>query len=618
MSKDHSSAKPAEPETHKHHEDDVIVVPKGSNRSRFLLTALLAVLVLTTFTVSGEVVDVLTGRNRAASAYMSWKRPDGTVEKISQSDFFLLKQAMTKTMGLLSGGRSQNDHDDAATAQHILADHLAQEAGVAVTNEEVAKIILQVFGTADTYKRRLADYRMSAKDFEETLRSMMRVRRYEMLVTQGFAQPDPQAIEKAWKEGHQQYSVDTVELTTDTFTADAQGACPTGPDLQAYYDGLSEPEKNTYRRPVEARTSAEFVWFQIDPSLTKTEKLLEKYPRPPTENADEVAKTWYETNKDLLYVKAGLPPGKPREPGDYKPFEEVAEHAKTAGIAYQSMLDWYNDMLVRDATAEKASLYAEGTAMGLAYRLESTLHTMAEWNAASMAFQGKAPILATFEPTAEPQKLLPEVFVDAKGLFIGRQIGKEAGHTPEFAEFQDKVRDTWIKKKKSELAKAKLDLLLEKIPTEPDPLVPDATIHVEVDGEKFKAAATELGLEVKTQDWFDVSQAPPPGENTPFRMFARRSAARHGKTVGTVTAPELSPDQSAAWLARIAGKRDPDPATMTPLDYDSARSMATYEARNDFMKSTFLSDDFLKEQYALDLEIWRRQAEEAGKTGTPK
>ena len=68
-------------------------------------------------------------------------------------------------------------------------------------------------------------------------------------------------------------------------------------------------------------------------------------------------------------------------------------------------------------------------------------------------------------------------------------------------------------------------------------------------------------------------------------------------------------------MARIAGKRDPDPATMTPLEYQSARNMATYEARNDFMKSTFLSDDFLKEQYALDLEIWRRQAEDAG---TPK
>lgn len=610
MSKDKSSANPAAPEIHGQHEDDVIVVPKGSNRSRFLLTALLAVLVLTTFTVSGEVVDALSCQKRSTRAYMSWKRPDGTVEEMSPQDFVLQKQAMTKAMTLLTGGQRQRD-DDAATAQHILADRLAQEAGVAVTNEEMSKIILQVFGTADSYKRRLADMRMSAKDFEKTLRSILRAQRYRTLLAQGFAQPDPDAVLEAWKEAHQEYSIETIELPAESFAAEAEAAAPDAAGLEAWYNGISELEKNYYRRPLEAKTAAEFVWFNIDPVFTESNRLLEKYPRPATENQDDVAKTWYETNKELLYLKDDLQPGKPREPGDFKPFEEVLEHARTAGTAYQSLLDWFNDVRFREEGGNPASLYDEGTAMGLAYRQEPTPRTLAEWDTAGMPFQGKGPVLATFEPTSEVAKLLPEVFVDAKGLFVGRLIGKEASRLPEFPEFQDKVREAWLKMTKYELTKTKLEAFVSKFPEETDPYTATLKIHIEPDGEKFHAAAGELGLEVKTQDWFDASVVPDPTDSTPFRRFVRSTAQRNGKILGAISPPMNSGDSTAAWVSRVAAKRDPDPAAITPLDYEAARSLAAYDARNEFLKNTFNSDEFLKQQYGLDLASWRQAEDES-------
>jgi len=613
MSKDKSSANPAGPEVDQQHGDDVIVVPKGSNRSRFLLTALLAVLVLTTFTVSGEVVDVLSCQQRPTRAYLSWKLPDGTVEEMTPQDFVLQKQAITKATTLVSGGR-QADQDDSATAQLILTDRLAQEAGVAITNEEMSKIILQVFGTADSYKRRLADFRMSAKDFEKTLRSMLRAQRYRMLLAQGFAQPDPEAVLKAWKEAHQEYSIETIELPAEGFAAEAEAAVPDAAGLEAWYNGISDVEKNFYRRPIEAKTAAEFVWFNIDPGFTKSDRLLEKYPRPPTENQDDVARTWYEANKELFYLKPDLPADKPREPDDFKPFEEVQEHARTAGTAYQSLLDWFNDVRFREEGGNPASLYDEGTAMGLAYRQEPTPKTLAEWDAAGMPFKGKAPVLATFEPTSQVQKLLPEVFVDAKGIFVGRLIGKEASRLPEFPEFQDKVREAWLKMTKFELAKAKLEAFAAKFPEEADPNTPTLRIHIEPDGAKFHATASELGLEVKTQDWFDASEALEPGESTPFRRFVRSTAQRYGKTLGTISPPTSSGDSTAAWVSRVAGKRDPDPAAITPLDYEAARSLASYDARREFLKSTFQSNEFLKEQYGLELESWRRAEDE----GAPK
>src|SRR5678815_1125119 len=120
------------------------------------------------------------------------------------------------------------------------------------------------------------------------------------------------------------------------------------------------------------------------------------------------------------------------------------------------------------------------------------------WVAAAMPFQGKAPLFVMFAATAEAGKLLPEVFVDPKGFFIGRLTGKEASRVPEFADYQDKVREGWIKKKKSELAKAKLEALVAKLPAEPDTTNPaGGEVHVEPDDAKFLAAAQELGLEVK-------------------------------------------------------------------------------------------------------------------------
>jgi hypothetical protein len=608
MSKASRSTNPAVPETPAkgEHEGDVIVVPKGSSRARFIMTALLAMLVLTTFTVSGEVIDVLTGRNRAKNAYMTWRRSNGQVEDIKASDFLIIKQNLSKVQALLSGGRTSRDHDDSQTARHILADQLAQEAGIDVTDAEMAKTILAIFGSPDMYKRRLADYRTSALEFEQTLRSMLRVRRYEMLLAQSFTTPDPKDVEKQWKESHQEYSLDTIELPTERFAAEAAAACPAGDELKGWFDGLSETEKSTFRLQLEAKTSAEFSWFLLE-HASSPERLLAKYPRPETENADDVARTWYEANKNLLYRKPGLPPGKTPAADDYLPFDEVKDRARAEGIVNQSMLDWLNGMKLREEKGEKIILQQEGSEMGLAYRQEVTPHTRAEWAGAMMAWSGKGAVESMFDPASGVGKILPDVNVDPKGLFVGRLLDRQESRMPAFEEVRDKVRDGWIKKKKGELALAKLEELRAKFSTGPDPADATSQLSVEADAAKFQGAAQELGLELKAQDWFDATARVKPGSATPFSQFLRRAAGRYGSTVGAIAKPEMSADHATAWLARVAGKRDPDPARMTPLEYQTVTQMASYESRNEFIQNNFLSDEFLKEHYGLELEAWRRE-----------
>jgi len=612
--KTHPEPHPGESEAAaKHaHDDDVIVVPKGSSKTRFLMTALLAGLVLTTFTVSGEVVDVLTGRSKSGGHYMSWKRPDGTTHKLNGGDFLVVKQNLSKAQALMSGGRTSKD-DDAEVARHILADDLAQYAGIHVTDGEVGKMILSVFGSNDVYKQALARYRTSAKEFEHTLRSMLRVRRYQTLLSAGYAVPDPQKIEDKWKESHRERTVEVVELPLERFETEAAAAAPAGDELKAWYEALSEPEKSTYRKQLEAKTSAEFAWFHFEPQGTSTEKLLAAYPRPAGEDADQVARTWYEANKLELYKKPDAAPGTPAADA-VRPFEEVQDRARTEGIAYQSILDWVNDMKTRQQNGDTIVLVEDATRVGFGYRQEPSTHTRAEWSAIGMSWGGQGAIDAMFNPANQVGQFLSDVVVDPKGIYVGRLLAREDSRMQEFDEIQDAVRAGWVKKKKSDLGIAKLEELRAKFSTVPDPADETKTIPVEPDAEKFAAAAKELGLEVQKHEGFDAGAQVKPGV-TPVELFMRRFVNRRKDTAGAIAEPEVSSDKTVAWTARLGESRDPDVSRMTPLEYENEASMASYESRSDFLQANFFSDEALKQRYALDLEFWRKQAESSAPGG---
>jgi len=612
MSKDKHSGPPVDPgPSGKHaHDDDAIVVPKGSSRARFLMTALLAILVLTTFTVSREVVDVFTGGNQARSAYMSWKRPDGSVETISQTDFLIVMQDLARAQSILSGGRSTRDRDDVSTARHIIVDELAKKAGVDVTDEELRQAILPRFGgSAETYRMILERHRTTAREFEATLRSLMRVDRFHSLLAASVATLDPDEVLDRWKETHKEFSIDIVEVETEAFAEAAAAACPSGEELQKWFEALPDPEKSTYRLPIEAKTAAEFAWFNLE-SPGKTERLLEKYPRPEGENPDDVARTWYEVHKAKLFKKTDLPPGQPPSPDDPRPFEEVQETARTEGLANQCILDWLNDMKTREASGEAVNFAVEAASMGLAYRREDSLHGQMEWRTIGMPWSGREPVDAMFAATSEAGKVLPDVIVDPKAILVGRLLQKQVSRTPEFAEIEPKVREGCITKKKGELALAKLEELYAKLPRVSNPDDPATPKVVEPDAEKFRAAAKELGLEVKTQDWFDAGATIKAAEASPLRLFLRQVAPRVAEATGTVSKPELATDKKHAWLARNAATRDPDPAKLTPFDYSTAEQYASFDARQKFYDDNFGSDEFLKKQYGLELEVWRRKEAE--------
>jgi hypothetical protein len=571
------------------------------------MTALLAVLVLTTFTVSREVVDVFTGRNKGRTAYMSWRTPQGKVEEINAGDFMMVKQNLSRVQAILSGGRNSKDFDDVQTAQHILVDELAKSAGVEVTDDELGKLLKPRFGGEEMYTQVLDHYRTTPKEFEDTVKALMRVDRYESLLAETQATPDPAVVVDQWKKTHKEFTVEYIVLKTETFGDEAKAACPTGDELQKWFDAQPDQEKNLCRTPKPPKVSAEFAWFLFDPP-TRPDKMLQKFPRPEGEKIEDVARTWYEVNKNLLFTKPGLAPGKAPTPDDILPFEEVHDRAEAQGLANQSALDWLNDMRAREAKGETIALVPEAGVIGWGARLESIPHARNEWKSLSMSFSGNAVVEALYGPTAESGKLLPDVLVDPKGLFVVRILEKQAGGMPEFAEIKDRVRDRWVWRKQNELGLAKLESLRAKFPTQPDPKDPANPLVVETDSAKWRAAAQELGLEVQTQDWFDAGEVLQPGKSSPELQFLHSVALRSGDVLGVIPKAELSPGQIKVWMARIVGSRDPDEAKMTPFEYQNAKQLASYQARQKFFESTFGSNDYLKQNYALDLETWRRAA----------
>ena len=82
-----------DPKAQAQHENDVIIAPRGTKRGRFIMTFLIVVLVLTTFTVSDQVMNVF-GVGSGGGSYVSWKGADGSTRQMSESEFVMEKRKL--------------------------------------------------------------------------------------------------------------------------------------------------------------------------------------------------------------------------------------------------------------------------------------------------------------------------------------------------------------------------------------------------------------------------------------------------------------------------------------------------------------------------------------------
>jgi hypothetical protein len=600
MSKEPEKSNPGEvhldPKAQAEHQDDVIIAPRGTKRGRFLMTFLLVVLVLTTFTVSDQILNVFGG-GPAGGAYASWKSPDGETRSLSEPEFMMEKRKLAPISSFAFPGVAEHEVTDEQVATFLVLEQAARESGVQATDKDIAKFVKDNFLNKEQYLSYPRRYGMTGKEFEEVLRRVIRYRRYLALVSAPMAIADPNAVEKRWKAGHQEYSADYVILPVANLETEARAAAPDAAVLRAWYEALPESELVAYR--TEERAAAELAALPLDGGFDAT-RLFAKYPRPEGEDAEAAARDFHAGFSYALYRRE-----KPEQGQDFrKDFDEAKEDALRHAPIYNSMLDWQKDLAARVEKGETPDFAAEAAELGLTYRNQIDPLTRAGWMALSVPWIGQYTLQRVF--TADQSTgFFPSIVVDAKGFVMGRVTSRVPPRLPDYSEVTEAVLAGWAREEAKKLALAKLEKVRDALGTRPDPN--DTTVppfKPEVDRDTFLKAVADAGLKADRREFAEINVPASPEGDGPDALFFRQNTAIFTNKVGTVPKAELDRAGANAFLVRIDGVRDPDVSKMTPKDLQTIGMQMASQDRNSFVMQGLMSRDSLVEHYGLHMARW--------------
>lgn len=602
MSQDPTKTKPIDPEIVKgdeHAADEVIHVPKGSSKARFIMTFLLVIMVLTTFTVSSEVLNVLSGKDRTLSSYAVWTSPNGQKRTVSNKQFGEEMRALAPLIDMVFPSQSREQTEDSVAA-FLAFEDAARETGIQITDGEVAQWIQQNLGA--NYGQVLARFRLTPKEYEQTLRRVLSVDRYRQLIAMPRGIADPKAVETAWKGRHQEYMFDYVEVPVATAVEEARTLAPKGDELKAWFDALSEPEKATYK--TKPTVSAELVALSLD-GVPNTDALFAKYPRAAGVDAEAEARDYH---AGFGYVRFPMTPT-PGSNVNSQPFDSVKERALIEAPIYNALMAWVADMAKREQAGEVVDVTAEATALGLSSRRQGDARTYEGWKEAGISFVGRITLGRLFPPTDEDLvnsagKMFAAIQVDEKAFVFGRVLTATPARLPEFADIQDRVTQAWADKKAKELALARLEKVRDAFGTRPDPTDVNAPPFLPTaDEAKFKEAVKAAGYDVRRRDWMERN-APPPADETAGDLYVRTNPSLYTQKENTVLKAELNREGTTAFLVRVGGLRDADVSKMSPADLDQLTREQTFRDQLMFVRVESGSREFLQKHFGMDLFSW--------------
>lgn len=592
--------------------EEVVHVPKGQSKLRFFVLLALTILILLIFTVGSEIMQSVETRGRGSDDFMTWNDPAAGPVTVSWLEFQPEMVALEDFYRVQGMGRVRSLTDADATAAMLVYDRLAQDAGIEVSDQELGKAILEGdpgvlprgFFSAEFYKAACQQQRVEPKAFERTLRRMMRIQRYHRMVMTIAAVATPTDLEKSWKERHQEYAFDYVELATASLDAEVEAQLPDDATLDAWY--LALPNRMTLFadlvRP--ARFSAEVAGYPIGGEFA-AEGLLAKFPRAADRDVEAEAKVYYELVRDRRFRRPAPLEGEGLDELArlYTPYEEVAEVAKREAPIYNALRDWLSDVSKRLESGAAVDLAQEARDFGLFYQTDEALRSNEEWSALGGVY---GPFLTAALAGANPiNKLTSSVECEAGGFAFGRVKTSQPPSLPDLAEVKERVLGEWKKEKRNELAKAKLEAIRATFPVPPeepqsDPNVPPKKRQPSADQASFAAAVQAAGLSVQRRDFAERTPskfAPQPPQSAASEYFAS-AFGLYGLEPNEVAAPELSKDGLHAYLVRFDAKRDPPQVKITPGEYESLKMVSEWQAFQRYMQQSS-SVETLAKRYGL-------------------
>ncbi|MCC7012543.1 MAG: hypothetical protein IT454_08285 [Planctomycetes bacterium] len=611
--------------------DEQVHVPKGQSRTRFFMILGLMIFTLIIYVVPSQFQQLFQRGNPADKAFFVWKHPTDGAQELSVIDFQHERQRVLQFVGVVENlwrayGRSMRIDssftENEQVARLIVLDRLARDAGVEISDKELIAALrdgcplslsrpapaganeppqyeLYVPGGRDgeTLKSVTQGARSTPREFEEALRWMLRVQRFEALLSLA-VEPDGAAIEAAWKKAHKEHSFDFVVVDIEASRPEADAQAPDEAGLRAWFDGLDASRKRSAFsadwKP--ERVSAELLVWKFEESADAS-KLLARYPRPEGTDLEQLAQNYYNQFSNVRFRRAEEnAAGATAAERLYLPFAEVAERARSESQIHAALVDFsielQGQLRAGTAGAEWATRAAE---LGLGCIREDNPKTQPEWS----EFLGAGdPMLAGSISRAARGDQFVALSVGTTQVAFGRTLSRVDESAPSFDEVKDKALTEWKNEKVRDLAQVKaqsfVDLLKVKDPgigaTDPAAGEPLA------DAASFASKAQTFGLSVQSSGWLDQSKLERSMSETPseverfvgevamiemmFRQFAQQAPQLAGSSLiaaadGAVVGPRMAMGGGRYYVIRKAGTREPEKVELRPKDYEMLVQLAT-------------------------------------------
>lgn len=605
--------------TAEHHEQHLVEAPKGTSRARFLFNFLLVVFLLLIFSITGPMMQSLSGGGGpSGETAMSWTTPDGERRSIEISDWYTEKQrlASLEDFGnfLLLGPLERGD--EIQLARFLILEGLAQRAGIHVADQEVADTILEFFQTKENYDNYLLRSRgRKAKPFEQMLRRGLVVRRYIQMAAVPAGEVLTEDVLERWKQGAKEHDFEYVEVLAEEFEEAARAALPADAELEDWFNGLSEFQKREFN--TERSFALDVAW--LDPSLpSQRTALFERFPRPEEEDAEQLATVYFNSNSFTRFVRPepappeddegaedGAQDDEPEPQDKYYSYEEVADQARREAPIYRSMMDWLSDLRKRQAEGEALDLETEAIALGLEFqRVEPRSMTVLRESEEPWG----GPFFAGSVNGVPEGEMTRRVGVTEGAFAVARVVEILPPALPPFAEIRDGVADKWVRENRPRLAAEALEAIRDAFGERPE----DGEFETAATSEEFRAAVEAAGFEVQQRGW--ASQFPRAGDpeqrTTQIENYLRSRMTLFSMEPGAVAEAEATRDGNVAYLVRYVGEREADQTTMRPIEAAQALSQAKQTSQMDYFSETLGSEDWLRSEFNLYLRSEELEAAE--------
>ena len=574
-------------------DDELVHVPKGASRLRFVILLSLTLFVLVIFTVGDQIRGTFSQRPTSED-YLSWVHPERGRQSMSGPKFMEAKRALANFYFVATGGRNREDSDE-EVAYQLITERRAQEAGVEVPDVDLKRAILEgepglvrAFIDRDTYLGTLKQAEVSPQAYEATLRRVLRVRRYETMLAMSLAAPTPSDLEKAYKESHQEHAFDLAGLAPADVRAEAEASAPDADGLKAWYEALGEGDKARLflEKFLPVRSSVALLSWRINPQVPQA--LLDRYPRPESPGVDELASMYHARFGAVRFPAAAQETPTPPEgeqtppPPTARPLEEVKEQAAAEAQVHAALEALLRDLKTKAQAGENPDLAALAAELGLEFESDGTPRSNDEWNAQKGSAVGELIALT------QPGQFSPSTAVDAERITLVRVVERKASEAPPFDAVADVAAAKWADERAQALVEEKLKALsatLTSVGTRPPPK-PDAKRNdppppAVIDAEAFAREAQAAGVTVVHQDWFDPARRVEDMQGLPEAERFLRFSYYPGAELftldeGAFIGPLPSAQDEHQWIARSAGKRDPATIEIKPADYESLSQQALY------------------------------------------